>query len=246
MTIEQGKTSNPELTPAQKELAELLFDTKTVAPVGRRAALLEGVYQIYKEERLTAPIDFAQNDEEFALKLHDTNPGAPLSPVYVNLRNLPEQIVDRVGFVMSEIQTSEWVDFCTGIPKAGVALAKAYSKHSGVPYIDVFEKEETGGGRRIVAGQTEIQGKKLRIIDDLATQGHTKLEAIVAAEQMGFQVVDIIVLVDRLQGAKKDLEAKGYKLLSAFDIKQLLDFGLETGRVSKEKYEQASAYFGLK
>ena len=40
------------------------------------------------EQVLKQILDFAQNDEEFALKVHEVNINVPLSPVYVNLRNL--------------------------------------------------------------------------------------------------------------------------------------------------------------
>lgn len=243
--IEQGDSRGPELTAAQKELAGFLFDTKTNAPVGRRRTLPHGDFEFYKIERPTSPIDFAQEDE-FALKLHETKPEAPLSPVYVNLRNLPEHIVDQVGRVMAEIESDVSPDVCAGIPKAGVPLAIAYSKHSGIEAADIFEKEQTGEVRRIVAGHIDKQKKKLRIIDDLATQGHTKLEAISAAEEMGYEVVDIVVLVDRQQGAKDELKQLGYDLHSAFTLDQLLRFGLRTRRITEERYRETRDYLGLK
>lgn len=85
---------HPEgLTPAQEHLADLLFTTKTVAPVRRRTANPDGTYSFEKVSRPTSPVDFAQPGE-FALKIHETRPDAPLSPIYVNLREMPEELVD--------------------------------------------------------------------------------------------------------------------------------------------------------
>src|SRR3989344_7354725 len=201
MAAKEGspKYVHPEgLTKDQEILADMLFETKQVAPVTRRIDFGGGCYKFEKIDRLTSPIDFAQ-EGEFAFKMHENQPDAPLSPIYVNLRNLPESLVDQVGLVLSEIPTDEPVDFYTGIPNAGTPLAKAYVKHSGIPYMDIYEKEVTGDGRRIVSegNVTAIQGKKVRLIDDLATGGDTKLEAIRAAEELGARVVDILVLVDR-------------------------------------------------
>ena len=83
------------------------------------------------------------------------------------------------------------------------------------------------------------------MVDDLATGGDTKLEAAKAAEAMGFEVTDIVVLVDRLQGAKEQLAEAGYTLRAAFTIKQLLDFGLRTGRLTTDRYEHIVDYLGL-
>src|SRR4030043_1273280 len=170
---------HPEgLTDVQEQLAGLLFDAKIVAPVTRRTTNLDGTYSFSKVERPTAPIDFAQ-EGEFALKLHELHPEAPLSPVYINLRNLPENVLSQVGTVLAEMG-GETPDLCAGIPKAGIPLARSYSEHSGVIVKDnVFDKEQTETGRKIMAGDIENhRGMTLRIIDDLATQGHTKLESI--------------------------------------------------------------------
>ncbi len=237
---------HPEgLTTNQEALADLLFDTKIVAPVTRRGFDSDGNYQFYKAERPTAPIDFAQ-EGEFALKMYETDPGAPLSPVYINLRNLPENVLSQVGVVLAEMG-GEIPDLCAGIPKAGVPLARAYSEHSAVPVKDdVFEKEQTEAGRKIVTGDIENhQGMTLRIVDDLATKGETKVEAIKAAEQMGYKVMDIVVLVDRQQGATEQLAESGYTLRSAFTIDQLLQYGVRTERISMDQYKEVRQYLKL-
>lgn len=237
-----------DLTPAQKKLATLLFTTKITAPVGRRKKLPDGKFQLYKADRPTAPIDFAQNDEEFALKSHETNIEAPLSPVYINLRNLPEEVLDQIGVVFAEMDEGEKPDVCTGIPKAGVPLAKSYSQHTGVPLIDVFGKEESADGTRKIIGKKGVagDGKKLRIVDDLVTKADTKVEAAKAAESLGFKVLDITILTDRQQGGIDQLKNMGYKVRVAFTVSQLLDFGLSEKHITEDQYNSAKTYLGLK
>lgn len=144
---------------------------------------------------------------------------------------------------MAEIKTPGVSNICTGIPNAGNALAKAYAKYTGIPVINIFGKEQRGSSRRIIAAKNpETNEGKLRIIDDLAIRGQTKLEAIKAAESMGFEIVDIVVLVDRQQGAAYDLEDAGYSLQSAFTIDQVLQFGLQTKRITNEQYQKVKKY----
>lgn len=248
MTGAKQKLSPEGMSPAQEKLAGMFFDRKTVAPVNRRRTLPNGGFEFYKVDREMSIIDFPVTDEEFAIKKHDTDPGAPLSPIYINIRNLPSDVLEQYGIVTSEIMTTARPDYCAGIPKAGLPLARAYSVHAGIPAVDIFQKEEANDGsgqRKIVASEQNFAGKKLRIIDDLATGGDTKLEAAKAAEAMGFEITDIVVLVDRLQGAKEQLAEAGYTLRAAFTIKQLMDYGLRTGRLTKEKYEQIVEYLGI-
>ncbi len=84
---------NPELTQSQQALADSLLSTKTEAKVGRRRKNPDGSYELYTTVRPTSPIDFPVNDEEFALKSHEHNIEDPLSPIYINLRNLPEDLL---------------------------------------------------------------------------------------------------------------------------------------------------------
>ncbi len=248
MTEAKQKLSPEGMSPAQEKLAGMFYDRKTVAPVNRRRTLPNGGFEFYKVDREMSIIDFPVTDEEFAIKKHDTDPGAPLSPIYINIRNLPEDVLEQYGVVTSEIMTTDKPDYCAGIPNAGIPLAKAYSNHSGIPVVEIFQKEEANDGsgkRRIVAGEQDFTGRKLRMVDDLATGGDTKLEAAKAAEAMGFEVTDIVVLVDRLQGAKEQLAEAGYTLRAAFTIKQLLDFGLRTGRLTTDRYEHIVDYLGL-
>lgn len=245
MVVKEGSPQNPHpegLTPEQKGLADLLISTKIEAKVRRRRELPDETFEFYEVVRPTTPIDFAQ-EGEFALKLHETRPDAPLSPIHINLRNLPEHILQEVGRVLAEIPFDERPDFCVGIPNAGVPIALAYSKFSGVPVFDIFTKEETEAGRRIVAGK-ELQQEegKVLLVDDLVTEAHTKLEAIKEAESLGYGVIGVLVLVDREQGGKEQLAKAGYKLYAAFTLPQLLAFYRSTGKITPERHDEVINY----
>lgn len=234
---------HPEgLTPAQEKLADLYITVKIRAKVRRRETLLDGSFKFTEVEKEMTPFSFAE-EGEFALKLHEKDPGAPLSPYYINQRELPEEVYRQIGIVLAESDTNGKPDVITGIPKAGTPIAKAYTKIAGVQYVDIFDKELTGTGRRIV-GKARADNKKLRlrIADDLVTGADTKFEAISAAEEMGFEVEEIRVIIDREQGGKGELEKRGYKLEAAFTVTQLLDYYLRTGRITKEQYDKSITY----
>ena len=73
------------------------------------------------------------------------------------------------------------------------------------------------------------------IIDDLATTGGSKFEAIEKLTGAGLVVKDVVVLVDRQSGAKESLEQAGFNLHAVLTISALLDYWEDAGKVDKNK-----------
>ena len=233
------------LTPEQKQLADLLISTKIMGPVKRRRQLSDGTYEFYDVERKTALFSLAQAGE-FAFKHHEANPSAPLAPDKIMLRRLPQSVLDQVGKVLAEVPLAEKPDACAGLPNAGVALAKAYSKFSGIPFLDIFEKIVTKEKRRIVIKKKNIQkGKKILIIDDVVTKAFSVLEGFAALKAADFKTLGLLVVDDREQGGAKRLAENKYPFYSAFKHSQLLDYYLKTGKISKEQHKKSKAYISL-
>ena len=107
-----------------------------------------------------------------------------------------------------------------------------------------LNKEESDGTRKIVPcpGFEYKKGERVLLIDDLVTKAHTKIEAIRAIEKFGSKVVGLVVLVDREQGGKQEIESAGYKLISCFIITELLDRYLATGKITEEKHRERTLY----
>lgn len=235
---------NKDFTDKQKELIDLFLTTKTQAKVLRRKALKDGTYEFYEHIRDTSPIDFPVNEEEFAIKVHEKTPDAPLSPIYVNMRNLPQDLIEKIGHVMSEITLKDRPDFCTGIPNTAVAFAKEYSNNTHIPYLDVYEKSGTSTNRRLInfPSTPRGEGQSLLIIDDVISQGNSKFEAIKVAQDLGYTIAGILVLIDRSQGGSKQLEKQGINVYSVFTLPSLVKYYFETHNISEEKYNQITSY----
>ena len=80
-------------------------------------------------------------------------------------------------------------------------------------------------------------GETALVIDDLATTGGSKFEAIEKLTAVGLAVKDVVVLVDRQSGAKESLEQAGYSMHAVLTIRQMLDHWESTGKVEKDKIE---------
>ncbi|MDY7037691.1 MAG: phosphoribosyltransferase family protein, partial [Thermodesulfobacteriota bacterium] len=98
---------------------------------------------------------------------------------------------------------------------------------SGKGYFRTFIIRKTPkehGLSKCVEGQLNEKDRKVAIIDDVATSGGSILKAIEAVKEEFPQVeiVKVVVLVDREEGAKEKLKEKGYVLESVFQAKELL------------------------
>ena len=105
------------------------------------------------------------------------------------------------------------------ITGAVVALAGA----EGKPLIGflVRKEQKDHGTRKQVEGPLP-EGVRVVMLEDVVTTGGSTLQAIEAVErEKQVAVVGVLAMVDRLQGAKANLAARGYELQSVFEITEL-------------------------
>lgn len=141
-------TKETNFTPTQIALLETLWATETEAKVGRRFENPDGSYRFEHIVRPTRPIDFAQ-EGEFVLKAHERKPDAPLSPYYINLRNLPDDLLTLVAEAIAEATGDLKVNLCTGIPSAGDPIAERFSEITHIPLIQILVKQKTLPGGKL-------------------------------------------------------------------------------------------------
>ncbi|MFU8827584.1 MAG: orotate phosphoribosyltransferase, partial [Brevefilum sp.] len=87
-------------------------------------------------------------------------------------------------------------------------------------------------------------GETVVVIDDLATTGGSKFEAIEKLTEAGLKVRDVVVLIDRESGAKEALAAAGYRMHALFTLSQLLDHWEKTQRLPIEQIASVRAFLG--
>ncbi|MFZ1626668.1 MAG: hypothetical protein WAT81_02575 [Candidatus Moraniibacteriota bacterium] len=190
----------------------------------------------------------------FRLKLHESHPEAPLSPIYLNLRTpdnpkpgpLSLEIVDMAAACMygSVAQSNLAYSSVVGVPNAGDPFAQAFSQL--VPEVQLLRmgKVTTTDGKRHIAAlvSSVVPGTVSLLVDDLVTGADSKIEAIRILEAAGLIVRDVVVLVDREQGGRDELATHGYTLHSVFTITELLSLFVETGQISHTLAGDIQAY----
>lgn len=233
-----------DLTLDQQKLADMLIETKTQAKVRRRKQNPDGSYEFFHIIRKTSPVDFSIDSSEFAFVYHEKNPSAPLSPIIINLRNLPENLVTRIAAVLAEVKLKQTPQFCTGIPNAATSFAKEYSKLAKIPYVTIFEKDDNPGKPRILPAKNAPKGngKTLLIVDDVITKGASKFRAFQVAEELGYKIVGLLVLVDRDEGGRETLEKAGYNFYAPISLLDLLKYCLDKAKINMKQYKEVIKY----
>ena len=87
----------------------------------------------------------------------------------------------------------------------------------------IVRKEAKGHGtRRWIEGPALPAGLPVVIVEDVVTTGGSGLLAAEKAREAGLDVLGIFALVDRQEGGREAVEAKGLRLFSLFDRKDFL------------------------
>jgi uridine monophosphate synthetase len=121
-------------------------------------------------------------------------------------------------------------DRLAALPYAALPIGAAVSLLGGWSLIYPRKEAKDYGTRADIEG-VYSPGERVVVLDDLATTGGSKFEAIEKLSQAGLQVSDVVVLIDRQSGAAEALAGQGYRLHSVFTLTELLDYWESTQRV---------------
>ena len=166
-----------------------------------------------------------------------------ISPIYLDLRRLVTYpvVLQRVAQAYARVLRGLRFDRLAGIPYAALPIATAISLEAGWPLIYPRREAKEYGTRATIEGEFK-PGETVAVIDDLVTTGDSKIETIQKLEGAGLNARDIVVLIDRGQGAGAILAASGYALHSVVTLPALLDEWLRTGAVSADQRADVLAF----
>ena len=130
-------------------------------------------------------------------------------------------------------------DVVAGVATAGVAISSPLAFLLKKPMVYVRREEKAHGLSRLVEGALQ-PGWRALVVDDLVTTGGSILSAVEGLKRAGCVVREAAVLVDRLEGAKKNLAAVGVKLNSCATIGELAEILYLGKLITKRDYEAVS------
>ena len=160
------------------------------------------------------------------------------SPIYIDLRQIITypKLLEQVGAAYLPLLEKLQFDRIAGLPYAAIPIATAISLAGNYPMIYPRKEVKAYGTKAEIEGEYHA-GETVVVIDDLATTGGSKFEAIEKLTGAGLIVKDVVVLVDRQSGAKESLAEAGYTMHSVLTISEMLDHWESTEKVEKDKIE---------
>jgi uridine monophosphate synthetase len=161
------------------------------------------------------------------------------SPIYIDLRQIityPE-LLGQVAAAYLPLLKELKFDRLAALPYAAIPIATAISLQGNYPLIYPRKEVKAYGTKAEIEGEYHA-GETVVVIDDLATTGSSKFEAIEKLTFAGLKVKDVVVLVDRQSGAKESLAEAGYDLHAVLTITRLLDYWDKMGLVNKDKIQE--------
>jgi uridine monophosphate synthetase len=160
------------------------------------------------------------------------------SPIYIDLRQVisyPSLLAEIAQAYLPLLTTLEFSRLA-GLPYAAIPIATAISLAGNYPMIYPRKEVKAYGTRAEIEGEYHA-GETTAVIDDLATTGESKFEAIQKLTAAGLVVRDVVVLIDRQSGAKEALAKAGYTLHTVLTLGEMLERWEKSGRVEKDKIE---------
>lgn len=177
-----ASTSQPPTSPPTQATADLAREVAAVA-------LLRGTFMLRSGKTSNYYLD---------KYLFSTRPELlrKLAPLFAQRLRAIEQ---RLGVKVNRL---------AGAELGGIPLVTVASLETGLPSIFVRNKKKEYGTAKQLEGVLN-KGDKVVLVEDVATTGGQALEAVASLREAGATVVGVIATIDRLEGARENVEKNG-------------------------------------
>jgi len=163
-----------------------------------------------------------------------------LSPYYIDLRLVPsypeafQKIINFYVKLAEELVGLDKFERVAGIPTAGIPFSSALAIKLQKPFIYVRKEVKHHGRERMIEGIL-MPGDRVLLVDDLVTSGQTLIDVANAMRSEGAIVKDALVLIDREEGAAKNLAKAKIELRSLMGIREAAKILYNLDAIDQEK-----------
>ncbi|MDP8923472.1 MAG: orotate phosphoribosyltransferase [Chloroflexota bacterium] len=128
-------------------------------------------------------------------------------------------LLRRVGVALAAL-VSPGVDRIAGPELGAVPLATAVSLETGIPSVFVRKTAKGYGTDRGFEGEIAA-GERVLVVEDVLTTGSEAIRAATALRDFGAEVVEILGVIDREEGAAANIAAAGFRFRALFSKSSL-------------------------
>jgi uridine monophosphate synthetase len=171
-----------------------------------------------------------------------------LSPYYIDLARLlssPKElcsIADTAADLIRRIMVSDRIDKLASIELKGALILPSIACKVNLPCIVVRKENKAYGVTGRIAGADVTKGENVLFFDDVVSEGLSKVEGIKPLEELGAHVKHLVVVVDREQGGKENLEKLGYEVHSLANISEIVKVLHKSEKISMQQADAVLDY----
>jgi orotate phosphoribosyltransferase len=135
-----------------------------------------------------------------------------------------------VGELICDALEGVDADFVGGLEMGAVpvATAVAIASHRRGGKLQAFfvrKKPKDHGAKKLIEGLPQgetLRGRKVVVLEDTTTTGGSSMQAVRALREEGANIVLVLTIVDRLEGAKENFAAEGLELRAIYTADEFL------------------------
>jgi orotate phosphoribosyltransferase len=112
------------------------------------------------------------------------------------------------------------------VPLAATAAAFSHARGRPLTAFFVRKKPKDHGAQKLVEGLPEgetLRGRRVVIVEDVATTGGSAIQAVKAVRDEGAEIVLVLTMVDRQEGAAETFAAEGIPFQALFTADEFLN-----------------------
>jgi orotate phosphoribosyltransferase len=171
-----------------------------------------------------------------------------ISPYYIDLARLlssPKHLCSVAEVAAEQIRqilVSDKIDKLASIELKGALLLPSIACKVDLPCIIVRKDVKAYGVTGRIAGADVEKGDNILFFDDVISEGLSKVEGIKPLRELGGKVKHLLVVVNRQQGGKENLEKLGFKVHSLAKISEIVNSLHHKKLISKEQTDGVLDY----
>jgi len=136
--------------------------------------------------------------------LFETSPGI--------LKKISEEMIFRI---------EREFDIIAGPEMGAIPLITALSLKTEKPFLIVRKKDKDYGTKSKIEGNLK-EGDKVLFVEDVTTTGESLLKAIRTVEEAGGVITEVLIVVDREEGAVERMKKLGYDVKVLLRMRELI------------------------
>jgi orotate phosphoribosyltransferase len=170
------------------------------------------------------------------------------SPYYIDMARLlaaPKElctIVDAAAEKSQTIMAKERIDKVSSIELKGALIVPSVACKLNLPCVIVRKEAKAYGVTGRIAGADVAKGDRILFFDDVVSEGLSKIEGVKPLQELGAEVRHLLVVVNREQGGKENLEKAGFEVHALAKVSEIVEALYNSGSISKSQRDAVLSY----